>query len=71
MVIRNWRIQVVGGQTFCYFDPSIERFVIIPLTRKEQSEIVECDSGDAFESESENAVEQLQLPRLGAGYLKS
>ena len=63
---------MVGGQTFCYFDPTIERFVIVPLTPEEKLSIVQCDSGDAFESESENAVspKQIQLPHLGAGYLK-
>ena len=52
--VLNWRVQVVHGQTFCYFDPLIERLVIIPLTFDEKSALMECDSGDAFESESES-----------------
>ena len=70
--VLNWRVQVIGGQSFCYWDPLIERLVILPLTSAERAAIVECDSGDAFETESENAVasDQRRLPHLGAGYLK-
>jgi len=46
----------VQGQHFCYFDPMIERLVLIPLTAEERSALMECDSGDAFERASETAA---------------
>ena len=58
--VLNWRVQTISGQHFCYFDPLIERLVIIPLTKAEKSALMECDSGDAFESESEYSANNKQ-----------
>jgi len=36
----NWRVQLVGGQSFCYFDPMNERIMVIELTPEEKASMV-------------------------------
>ncbi len=64
--LREWRVQVIGGQHFCYFDPLIERFVIMPLTAKERSGILEdMVSCEALENEDERSNnKQRSLPGI-------
>jgi len=65
----NWRVQVVSGHHFCYFDPTIERMVIIPLTSSEKCALMECDSGDAFEGEGEYSANNKQRDLFGGPHL--
>ena len=66
----SWRVQVISGQSFCYFDPSIERLVIIPLTASERSAIVQdMVSCEAVENEDERSINKegqllLELPTV-------
>ena len=57
-------MQVVEGQHFAYFDPSIERLVIIPLTAGERTAIIEdMVSCEAVENEDERSIhKQRRLP---------
>ena len=64
-VLRGWRFQEVKEGMYVFFDPTAERIEIHPLTSSERSDMVsECDSGDAFDSDSEDTAisKQREIP---------
>ncbi len=61
----NWRVQIVGGQCFCFFDPRVEKITVESLTpaeRKERIHLNDSVSASADGSGSDSLNSERLLP---------